>query len=78
MALILPPEPMKKKSYHPRLFICYYEDDVKSFYKICEKEKAKFICHLSIPFFNVWGSQVGKQYAIIYANDKEIEMEVMC
>ena len=73
MDLILPKEKPVEKSYHYYMFTCHYSDDVRKFYNLCKDNDAIYIVSLTIPFFNVFGHQVSEQFAIIYANDKELD-----
>lgn len=61
------------------LFTCSYESDMKRFCELVKKtEGAHLEGVVELPFRNIWGQEISKQYGIIYSSDTELEMEILC
>lgn len=62
------------------VFTVCYEDEIEKFKRLAEKKGAYVEAVVKIPFRNIWGQPVGTisggQWAIVYASDEPLEMEV--
>jgi hypothetical protein len=65
-------------SYETFVFTCTYRSDVDKFKQLLTEKNAHFCTELQVPFWNVWGDTVFKQWAIVYQYDHSIDMEILC
>jgi hypothetical protein len=66
------------KTPRPRVFRCYYSQDVPKFLGLCRERDAYVLVVIAAPFWNSWGTVVGEEFIIVYEHHEEIGMEALC
>ena len=64
--------------YKEYLFIFYREQDREKFEELLKKENALWWQFIEIPFPNIYGQLIGRQFGCIYIHTKELGMETLC